>query len=297
MKIATTEKLKFKKLQRRLGLPLWQATGLLETLWKATYRNAPEGDIGRLENEEIAAAIEWGGDADELIKALVETGWLDADPTHRLLVHDWEAECEQWLHANFKRHGKQFAKPTQVTAGSLPPEVTPQVTEQVTVQDTPQRLPLLPSPTIPPPPPSQQNAAGDWEGVEEVLFSHGVALAPKAVKAARDAGCNPMQVLNCIEFWRANQPKWKPGALYERITRLRPEQGFDQLWPDNVSESGARQVSADEFRRLFEAGRFSKKPEHHATKPEIVFGTLRTGERIECRSYPVTKKKKQEATA
>lgn len=149
-----------------------------------------------------------------------------------------------------------------------------------------------PSTHHPPPPPK-----ADWEGVEEVLFSHGVALAPKAVKAARDAGCNPMQVLNCIEFWRANQPKWKPGALYERITRLRPDQGFDQLWPDDASESGVRQVSADEFRRLFEAGRFSKKPEHHATKPEIVFGTLRTGERIECRSYPVTKKKKQEATA
>lgn len=296
MKIATTEKLKFKKIQRRFQLPLWQAVGLLETLWKAAYRNTPEGDIGRLSNEEIAAAIEWAGDADELIQALVDTGWLDRDPTYRLLVHDWEAECEQWLHANFKRYGKQFAKPTQVTASNVLYHATPQSAEQSTVQDAPQRLPLLPSPTIPSPPPAQPATAAGWEGVEEVLFSHGVAKAPQAVKVARDAGCKVMQVQNVIEFWRANQPRWAAGALYERIMRLRPDQAFDQLWPESLSPSGVRQVSADEFRRLFEAGRFAKKPEHHATKPEHVFGTLRNGERIECKNYPV-KKKPQGQTA
>lgn len=132
--------------------------------------------------------------------------------------------------------------------------------------------------------------------MEEVLFSHGVAKAPQAVKVARDAGCKVMQVQNVIEFWRANQPRWAAGALYERIMRLRPDQAFDQLWPESLSPSGVRQVSADEFRRLFEAGRFAKKPEHHATKPEHVFGTLRNGERIECKNYPV-KKKPQGQTA
>ncbi len=86
MKTGTESKLKFKKLQRRLKLPLWQAVGLLETLWRVTERNAPAGDIGRLSNEDIAAAIEWDGDADELVATLVATGWLIRDVHGRLML-------------------------------------------------------------------------------------------------------------------------------------------------------------------------------------------------------------------
>lgn len=136
-----------------------------------------------------------------------------------------------------------------------------------------------------PPPPSD-----GWEGVEEVLFGHGIAKAPEAVKAVRDAGCTVIQVQNVVEFWRARQPAWGPGALYDRLLRLRPNQPFDQHWPDCVSDNGRRQVTADEFKRLFSEGKFTSKPQHHATKPEIVFGTLRTGEKIECRDYPLKKK-------
>ena len=58
MKQNTETKLKFKKLQWRLNLRLWETTGLLEALWGVTISNAPRGDIGRLSNEEIAALIE-----------------------------------------------------------------------------------------------------------------------------------------------------------------------------------------------------------------------------------------------
>ena len=69
MKAGTDSKSKFKKLQRRLGLNLWQCTGLLETIWQVVARDTPRGDIGRLTNEDIAATIEWQGDEDELIAA------------------------------------------------------------------------------------------------------------------------------------------------------------------------------------------------------------------------------------
>ena len=79
MKREATQSVKFLKLKRRLRLSRWQAMGLLESIWDCAYSNAREGDIGRLSNEDIAACIEWDDDADELIGALVETGWLDMD--------------------------------------------------------------------------------------------------------------------------------------------------------------------------------------------------------------------------
>jgi hypothetical protein len=45
MKSGTESKLKFKQLQRRFDLALWQAHGLLDTLWEFTKSNAPAGDI------------------------------------------------------------------------------------------------------------------------------------------------------------------------------------------------------------------------------------------------------------
>lgn len=109
MKSGTTEKVKFKRLKRALDLPMWQAAGLLETLWSITSQNTPDGAIGRLANEDIAAAIEWSGDADALVDALVDSGWVDRDDEFRLIVHDWSDHCSNYLRGNFAKHGKQFA--------------------------------------------------------------------------------------------------------------------------------------------------------------------------------------------
>ena len=97
MKHSTTQKSKFKKLQRRLDLTLREAVGTLELLWVATQVNAPRGDIGSLDNEEIAIECDWPGDPDRLVNALIETGWLDIHPTHRLVVHDWQEHAPKYV--------------------------------------------------------------------------------------------------------------------------------------------------------------------------------------------------------
>lgn len=115
MKNGTESKLKFKRLKRRLGLSLMRTVGLLETMWLVTYQNAPDGDIGRLSNEDIAAAIEWDEDeidANELIQALVECRWLDTDSEFRLIIHDWSDHCAGYLKGAYSRHGKLFADQT-----------------------------------------------------------------------------------------------------------------------------------------------------------------------------------------
>ena len=109
MKSGTTAKLKFKKMTRKLGLPLWQGVGLLESLWTVTASEAPRGNIGVLSNEDIAALIEWSGDADAMVEALVETRWLDRHETHRLVVHDWHDHAPNYVKGNIRKHGHDFA--------------------------------------------------------------------------------------------------------------------------------------------------------------------------------------------
>lgn len=114
MKSGTESKFKFKQLQRRLDLALWQARGLLDTLWFFVAHNCPAGDVGKFSDEEIAIGIDWRGDPGQLVETLVATKWLDRHETHRLVVHDWPEHCEDGVK-------KTLAKNTEVFwDGSLP---------------------------------------------------------------------------------------------------------------------------------------------------------------------------------
>jgi hypothetical protein len=109
MKQGVENTMKFKKLKRRLRLPYWQVVGLLESVWKLGLTSAQAGDIGRHSNEDIAAAIEYEGDADELVDALVDCEWLDTDPEFRLIIHDWSEHVPTYLKGNFSGRKKAFA--------------------------------------------------------------------------------------------------------------------------------------------------------------------------------------------
>lgn len=97
--------MKFKRLTKRLGLPRYAVAGLLEMLWQATVRNAPRGDIGKFDNEAIAIELDWEGDPDELIRHMIDTGWLDEHADHRLVVHDWADHAPAFVHRNISRKG------------------------------------------------------------------------------------------------------------------------------------------------------------------------------------------------
>lgn len=120
MKLMAIGSLKFAKLKRRLQLPHWQAVGLLESLWLFVQQNCPDGAIGRFSNEDIAAGIEWSGDADILIASLTEIGWLDSCRTNRLIVHDWHEHCPNYVKGNMKKNKKPFAQhvPLDVANGT-----------------------------------------------------------------------------------------------------------------------------------------------------------------------------------
>jgi hypothetical protein len=84
------------------------AIGILELLWHFTAEFAHEGDIGRYPDSAIASALDWSGDSTVLIQSLVDSGWLDRCPCHRLRVHDWPDHADQTVERVLKRKNKGF---------------------------------------------------------------------------------------------------------------------------------------------------------------------------------------------
>lgn len=95
MKRGTPDHPKARALAARLKLRRWEVVGLLESLWHFASGYARRGDVGRHTDDEIASHLEWGGDARELVEALVATRWLDRCACHRLRIHDWPDHADQ----------------------------------------------------------------------------------------------------------------------------------------------------------------------------------------------------------
>ncbi len=100
-------------LASELSMPRYAVVGLLESLWHFTARYTPSGNVGKFDNKLIAVSIDWDRDPDELIAALVRTGWLDEDPTHRLIVHHWPSHCDDATHMTLARAQEYFADGTE----------------------------------------------------------------------------------------------------------------------------------------------------------------------------------------
>jgi hypothetical protein len=120
MKREAVNHTKMKRLCRRLDAPLYHAVGLVEILLKLTEREAPAGDVGKLPDEDIALALDFRGDERILIEALVLSGWLDRDPVHRLIVHDWSEHAEDAVHMRLARGRQFFANGQKPKTGRLP---------------------------------------------------------------------------------------------------------------------------------------------------------------------------------
>ena len=76
---------KTKVLRRLLKIKTPAAVGHLCMLWLWCLDNAPDGDLSRINPEDIAEAVGWEKRPDQLMAALTEAGFL-TEETH---VHDW----------------------------------------------------------------------------------------------------------------------------------------------------------------------------------------------------------------
>lgn len=111
MKAGTHAHIKTIRLERLLGVPKFQAVGILEMLFMLAIECADDGAVGKYSDEDIAAYLGWPGEATALIQTLVTAGWLDEDPNCRLVIHDWMEHCPDFIYDRVrKREQRQAAK-------------------------------------------------------------------------------------------------------------------------------------------------------------------------------------------
>jgi len=110
---------KVQHLAELLSVEIPTAIGYLELLWHFAAEFAPRGDIGRFPDKRIEAACHFEISRRaraltkqtrpmSLVEAMQEAGWIEAHPTHRLTIHDWEDHCDDAVRKRVSRAGQSF---------------------------------------------------------------------------------------------------------------------------------------------------------------------------------------------
>lgn len=99
---------KTKKLARKLGVSLPAVVGHLHYLWWWALDFAHDGVLDRFDGEDIAEAMEWPGDSDQLLEALIDSGYVD-ETDHGLVIHDWGEYAGKLLERRAKDRARKRA--------------------------------------------------------------------------------------------------------------------------------------------------------------------------------------------
>jgi hypothetical protein len=131
---------KTRQLASILGIQPCYAIGILEALWHATAEHAPQGNIGRLSNADIAMEMYYTYNPDVLMTALVEAKFLDENKEFRLVVHNWAKRADYNTKRKLLRYNKLIIedgdlKPVTTRKGTImkaPEQKTPEQSDDQT---------------------------------------------------------------------------------------------------------------------------------------------------------------------
>lgn len=115
---------KTRRLARKLGIPVPHVVGHLHILWHWCMSFAQDGDLTKFDAEEIAFGMMWEGDPEQLIEALVASGFLDL-AKGTLKVHNWDEYGGKRLRAmqnDASRKRKARQKEAEKTSSHQQPE-------------------------------------------------------------------------------------------------------------------------------------------------------------------------------
>jgi len=119
---------KTKALQRLLKINTVKAVGHLHLLWWWCLDNAPDGDLSRLDPEDLAEAAMWTGNPNTFVNSLVVSGFCEENP---LKLHDWDdytGKLIQRRTANRERMRSTRATHVQDTNIARAPATVPNTT-------------------------------------------------------------------------------------------------------------------------------------------------------------------------
>lgn len=284
MKAGTESKGKFKRLKRRLNVPMYQVVGILEAMWMLTVASAQDGGIGRLSNEDIAAALEWSGNENELIAVLIECDWLDPYPDDeiRFVVHDWQDHVPGHIKANFVKYGKKFlvspkrlARLAKDAASgdsigdsdtSVPKDGAINSIQFNSIQETPPPNPTGARKGTPSGGVSGVGVGGDfWKSAREATERIGLTSAGFARLHAKctEKGISPAEVEMACRHAASGRYDNPPGALASWVGVHELNRAVDdkRSWPANGHEPSTSKPPTPEQTRSsieFEAVRLAK---------------------------------------
>ena len=95
---------KTKRLARKLGISIRETVGSLYMFWGWAMEYAKDGDLSDYEAADIADAVQWEGDPDTFLNAMIDcgpgskSGFIDRNE-NGLFIHDWD----QYVGKNLKK--------------------------------------------------------------------------------------------------------------------------------------------------------------------------------------------------
>jgi hypothetical protein len=150
----------------------------LELLWHFTAEFSPQGDIGKFDDRRIEAALGWHQTRwrkhGDLIRALSEAHWIDINPVHRLITHDWHDHADESVRKRLARSSLQFLSlPDKVTGHRQPDAATLAENGSLPLPlPVPEPVPLPQLPREMPPPLSQS----EWPLTAAEIRKHDPAV-------------------------------------------------------------------------------------------------------------------------
>lgn len=224
---------KTKKLARRLGVSLPAAVGHLHYLWWWALDFAQDGVLDKFDAEDIADAMQWDGDADQLVEALLYSGYIDDTPDGRH-IHDWAEYAGKLLE---RREKDRARKRSAAEAAGVPSSFRRSSNGKITEGDgNPNASSVTNQPTVP----NQPNTTNSTE--------------PNRTNHNQPDGDLPLQERRFAEFWQAYPKKVGKASCLKAWLKLKPTA---ELFT-HIMDALAKQKASEQWQR--EAGRYIPNP-------------------------------------
>jgi len=212
---------KTKKLARLLGVSLPAAVGHLHYLWWWALDFAQDGTLEKFDGYDLADAMQWDGDPDQLVDALINSGYID-DTDDGLMIHDWGEYAGKLL----ERRAKDRARKRAAAEAAGVPQNLRRSSDgnDEESEETPSASFVTNQPTVP----NQPNTTNSTNRTEPTTPTS----APAALQETRFAEfwkAYPKKVgkASCLKAWK----KIKPTAeLHEHIMAALENQKRSEQW-------------------------------------------------------------------
>lgn len=240
---------KTKKLARLLGVSLPAAVGHLHYLWWWATDYAQDGNLSRFDAYDIKDATHFEGDENTLIKALIESGYIDVDGDGKMHLHDWFEYAGKLAERRAKDRARKRASSTG-TSAEIRQKSKGDLTEiqsktegnptesKMTSDGTPTesaRIPYVPNLTQP------------------NITKHNLTK-PNQTEPNHSAGDPPIQERRFAEFWLAYPKKVGKASCLKAWLKLKPNA---ELF-ERIMTALDKQKTSDQWQR--EGGRFIPNP-------------------------------------